>query len=137
MKQKCIDCVERRRCRDNYASWIFFVIGLIATVSIRIVTVLMYLDPFYGKLAWYIGVGGFFLFFVYKFKINQFRSRIIAQKDLVEKLATQSPLTEEENQFLSNIMCSLSSKKENLNYLFIFALSAISLIVAVYFDFIR
>ena len=38
------------------------IIGIIATIAIRIVTVLMHWNPFYGKLAWYIGVGGFIIF---------------------------------------------------------------------------
>ena len=37
----------------------YFIIGIIATVAIRVVTVLTHLDPIYAKVAWYIGVGSF------------------------------------------------------------------------------
>ncbi|MFC1709358.1 hypothetical protein ACFL2J_04805 [Candidatus Omnitrophota bacterium] len=134
---KCINCVERKRCKDSFASWVFFTIGLIATISIRIVIVLMHLDPLYGKIAWYIGVSGFFLFFAYKYRINQARSRIITQRGLVDKLLDQKQLAKDESELLAFMLCSLSSKKERLNYLFIFVLSAVSLAVAVYFDFIK
>jgi len=97
----------------------------------------MYLDPVYGKIAWYVGVGGFFLFFAYKFKINQSKSKIITQKKLVDRLLDQKQLTKEENELTAAILCSLNSRKERLNYFFIFTLSAISLIVAIYFDFIK
>jgi len=97
----------------------------------------MHLDPLYGKIAWYIGISGFFLFFAYKFSINQTRSKIIIQKKLVHKLAVQGQLNKEENELIAAILCNLTSKKERLNYFFIFALSALSLIVAIYFDFMK
>ena len=134
---ECIDCVERRRCRDSFASWIFFIIGLIATIAIRVVTVLINVDPIYAKIAWYIGIGGFFIFFVYKFKVSQTRSKLIEQRKLVDKISQKSQLTKEDYDLISAILCSLSSKKERINYLFIFGLSAIALILAIYFDFIR
>lgn len=134
---ECIDCVERERCRDSFASWIFFVIGLIATIAIRVVTVLINIDPIYAKIAWYIGIGGFFIFFVYKFKISQTRSKLIEQRKLVDKISQKSQLTKEDYDLISAILCFLSSKKERINYFFIFGLSAIALILAIYFDFIR
>ena len=135
--KKCINCIEYKRCRDSYTSWIFFIIGLIATVAIRVVTVLMHVNPVYGKIAWYIGVSGFFLFFVYKFKVNHTRSRFIEQKNLVRKFHNQEQLTEEDYNVIGSILCALSSKKERLNYIFIFGLSAIALILALYFDFLK
>lgn len=135
--KKCINCIEYKRCRDSYTSWIFFIIGLIATVAIRVVTVLMHVNPVYGKIAWYIGVSGFFLFFVYKFKVNHTRSRFIEQNNLVHKFHNQEQLTEEDYNVIGSILCALSSKKERLNYIFIFGLSAIALILALYFDFLK
>ena len=136
-KKKCLTCVEYKRCRDSYASWIFFVIGLVATIAIRAVTVLIHLDPVYGKVAWYIGVGGFLLFFVYKFRVSQARSRAVAQANLIDKINAQKQLTQEDYSLISAMLCALSSKKERINYLFIFALSAIALVLAVYMDFIK
>ena len=134
---KCVDCVEHRRCNDSFASWIFFVIGLIATIALRVVTVLMNIHPNYAKFAWYVGVGGFFLFFVYKFRVNQTRYKLIEQNKLVDKTLHKNQLTVEDYDLISSILCSLSSKKERLNYFFIFALSAVALLLAIYFDFIR
>ena len=135
--KKCITCSEYRNCKDSFASWIFFIIGLIATVAIRVVTVLIDMDPVYAKLAWYIGVGGFFIFFVYKFKINQTRARLISKQNLVGKITHQNQLTKEDYSLISAVLCGLSSKKERINYFFIFGLSAIALILAVYMDFFK
>lgn len=135
--KKCINCPEYSRCRDSYVSWFFFIIGLVATVAIRVVTVLMHLNPVYGKVSWYVGVGGFFLFFIYKFKVNQARSKIISEKNLVNRIIEQKDLTEDDYKLIGSILCSLNSKKERINYFFIFGLSAIALIIAIYIDVFR
>jgi len=84
LKNECVNCIERRRCRDSFSSWIFFIIGLIATIAIRVVTVLIKIDPIDGRIAWYVGIAGFFLFFVYMFRIGQQRARLINRSNLVE-----------------------------------------------------
>lgn len=135
--EKCITCVEYKRCRDSHVSWLFFIIGLIATVALRVVTVLIRMNPIYGNVAWYVGVAGFFVFFVYKFKVSQARSKLISQKNLVDKIAHQKQLTEEDYSLIGAILCSLSSRKERINYFFIFGLSAVALLLAVYMDFLK
>jgi len=135
--KKCVDCIEYKRCRDSYTSWLFFIIGLVATVAMRVITVLMYMDPLYGKIAWYIGVGGFFLFFIYKFRVSQIRYRAINKRGLVDKINYKKELAGEDYNLIGAILCSLSSMKERINYIFIFGLSAIALVLAIYMDFIR
>ena len=118
-------------------SWIFFIIGLMATIAIRVVTVLMHLNPVYGKISWYIGVGGFFIFFLYKFNVTQTRSKLIEKQNIVDKINQKKELTEDDYKLISGILCSLSSKKERINYFFIFGLSAVALIIALYIDFFK
>ena len=103
----------------------------------RVVTVLMDFEPVYGKIAWYIGVGGFFIFFLYKFNINQARSKFIEQQNIVNKIDQKKELANEDYKLISQILCSLSSKKERINYFFIFGLSALAIIVAIYIDFLK
>lgn len=134
MKKECRNCPEYSRCKDSRVSWVFFIIGLIATVAIRVVTVLMHLNPVFGKVSWYVGVGGFFLFFVYKFRINQARSKIIDEQDLVGKINNHKDLAEDDYRLIGSILCSLNSRKERINYFFIFVLSAIALVIALYID---
>lgn len=137
MEDRCIDCSEYKRCKDSFTSWIFFIIGLIATVAIRVVTVLIHMNPIYAKIAWYIGVSGFFIFFVYKFRVSQARSKLITQQHLVDKINRQERLTKEDYNLMGTILCALSSKKERINYFFIFGLSAIALLLALYMDFFK
>ena len=136
-ENKCLNCGEYKRCRESYVSWIFFVIGIIATIAIRIVTVLIHFEPAYGKIAWYIGVGGFFLFFLYKFRINTGRVRIIEQNDLMDKIGERRRLSKDDYRIIDGILCALSSKKERINFFFIFWLSAVALLIALYIDFIK
>ena len=134
---RCLNCAEHKRCRDSHASWVFFLIGLVATVAMRVVTVLMHMNPIYGKAAWYVGVGGFFAFFIYKFRVSQARSRAISKKDLVDKIRQEKDLSKDDYDLIGSILCSLSSRKERINYFFIFSLSALSLIIAIYLDFFK
>ncbi len=136
-KIKCIDCSEYKNCKDSFGSWIFFIVGLVATIAIRVVTVLIHVDPMYGKIAWYIGIGGFLLFFIYKFKVGQSRSGAISKNNLVEKINRKSKLAENDYKLIGSILCGVSSRKERINYLFIFGLSAAALILAIYMDFLR
>ncbi len=135
--EKCIKCSQYKNCRDSFVSWLFFIIGIISTVAIRVVTVLIHKNPIYANIAWYIGVCGFFVFFVYKFKVNQRRAKLIEQKNFVDRIAYRKKLSEEDYSLIGAILCSLKSRKERINYLFIFGLSAVALLLAIYFDFLR
>lgn len=138
MKDKtCSNCSQKKNCSDSFVSWIFFIIGLIATVAIRVVTVLMNIHQLYGKIAWYIGVGGFLLFFIYKFNTNRVLAKLIDEENLIEKARGQKPLSLEEYNLIAQILCSLKSEKERINYFFIFAVSAVALLLAIYFDFLK
>lgn len=130
-------CAEYRDCRDPLISWLFFVIGLVATFAIRVVTVLMHIDTVYGKLAWYTGVIGFFLFFMYKFKVGHTRAKRIKESGLDKKIAQHESLTCEDYALINSILCGIGSRKERINFFFIFFLSAVALSLAVYMDFLR
>jgi len=137
MKKTCLNCNEYRRCKDSYASWIFFIIGLIATIAVRAVTILMNVNPVHGKIAWYIGILGFLAFFVYKFKISHERHKLINEINLVDKIVDKKELTENEYKLIGSLLCSISSTKEKINYFFIFMLSALALVLALYMDFLK
>lgn len=137
MDKKCRGCNEYKNCRDSYSSWVFFIIGMIATISIRAVTVLIHVKPVYGQLAWYIGVTGFLLYFIYKFRIDHFRHQLIVKRGLMEKISHGEKITAEDRRLIGSILCSLSSNKDRINYLLIFVSSALALIIALYFDFLK
>jgi hypothetical protein len=133
--KRCVECSEYKNCKDSFASWIFFIIGLIATVAIRVVTVLIHVNPIYAKIAWYVGIGGFLAFFIYKFNVSRARSNILSQRNLIDKINSKKALTEDDYKVMGAILCGVSSRKEVINYFFIFGLSAVALLLAIYMDF--
>lgn len=69
--------------------------------------------------------------------ISQLPSR---EKDALyqnDKIEQGRQLTKEDYDLISAILCGLSSKKERINYFFIFGLSAIAILLAVYMDFLK
>jgi hypothetical protein len=135
--KKCIDCKYYSKCKDGFASWIFFITGIVAAIAIRAVALLAHLGSLYGKISWYVGVGGFLIFFLYKYRILKKRSFEIKRQNILEKLKDKKELNNEDYELIEGILCSLTSSKERINYLFIFCLSALALAIAVYVDFIK
>jgi hypothetical protein len=133
----CASCGGLKQCRESWASWAFFIIGMVATIAVRVVTVLAHFDPVYGAIAWYVGMFGFFIFFVYKFKVNSAYRKIIVERQLMDKIARYERLTQEDSERIGYILCALSSKKDRINYSLIFLSSAVAILVAIYFDFFK
>jgi len=133
----CYDCFKLRTCKESTASWVLFFIALIAVISLRAVNLVLDVNPFFAKTLWYIGVIGFFIFFVYKFRYDQVLQRELDKTGLKDKLLYKKGLTEHDREVLGTIVCKLSSKKDKINYFFIFASSALALAIAIYVDFIK
>ena len=112
---KCINCGEYKNCRDSFKSWIYFIIGLIATVSVRLVSLFMDYNVIYAKIAWYVGVIGFFIFFLYKFRVETNRAKLIIEKNLMSKIRGNRQLEEDDYGLVSSILCGLSSNKDRIN----------------------
>jgi len=53
----------------------------------------------------------FLAFFVYKFRLYNYRSKVIREKALVDKVRDDKKLNQEERDVLAAMLCSLSSKK--------------------------
>lgn len=133
----CIDCFKLKRCKEKPITWFFFYIMLIATISVRLVNLVMNFNQILAKVFWYIGVGGFFVFFVYKFRNDQLLHRELARSGIVNKLLTMKELDAHDYQLLGTVMCMVSSKKDKINYFFVFLFSGLALLIALYMDILR
>jgi len=133
----CHDCFRLKRCKDSLASWVFFFIAIIAVVAIRAVNVVLDVNPVLAKVFWYIGVAGFLIFFIYKFRYDAILQKELAQSKLTDKLLSKKELSDHDYEVLGTIICKLSSKKDKINYFFIFFFSALALGLAIYVDFFR
>ena len=125
----------RRKCDDSAASWIFLFIGIIASLAMRLVVLFMHLNPFLAKAAWYVGISFFLVFFLYRYNVSRFRARSIEERSLVTKISDNKELAHDDRETIGKILCSLTSKKERINFAVIFILSGIALLLAISADF--
>lgn len=136
-EKTCRGCPGSGACRDSAASWVFLFIGLLATIAIRAVNVVMDLSAFWAKAAWYVGVAGFLVYFLYKFRQDRSTQKALLKSGVASRLVRKEALLETDYEFLSSTICRLRSAKDAINYFFIFLTSFIALAVGVYQDFLR
>ncbi len=133
----CHDCFELKACKEPIVTWVFFFIALIATISIRAVNIMLDFNPLLAKIFWYLGVGGFTVFFIYKFKNYNLLHRELKKAQLTRKVLSKESLSGHDYELLGTVLCQLSSKKDKINYFFIFLFSGLALILAIYVDFFK
>jgi len=133
----CYDCFKLKKCKDSAASWVFFIIALIATISVRAVNIALDFNPLWAKIFWYIGIVGFTVFFIYKYKYQNLLQKELESSKLTDKLLTKSELSNEDYEVLGTILCKISSRKDKINFFFIFFFSGIALALAIWADFFK
>ncbi|MBN1912992.1 MAG: hypothetical protein JW788_01180 [Candidatus Omnitrophica bacterium] len=136
-EKACLNCKALHDCRDNASSWFFLFIGLIATIAVRLVNVVMDFGPFWAKLSWYVGISGFLVYFLYKYRQHKAMRMFLLNSGIAEKIRKNDPLTKTESEFVSSLFCSLRSRKDSINYFFIFFTSALALLLGAYQDFFK
>lgn len=107
---------------------LFFAIGILSGLAIRSLIVFNHLNQDLIRPAWYFGVAGYMIFFAYRYAISQKRRKLIAEGQLVEKLNVGQPLAETDREAVEYILLSISKSRENINYLFIFAMSMLAVL---------
>jgi len=133
----CYDCFKTKSCKDPFISWVFFSVALVATIAIRAVNVALAYNSVWAKVLWYVGVVGFLIFFAYKFRYDNGLHMELKKTGLADKLLNKSALGDHDYEVLGTIVCKLSSKKDKINYFFIFFFSGLALILAIYVDFFK
>ena len=89
MKKKdfiCSDCITLKKCKEPGSSLILFIIGIIATLAVRLVNVFLDFSPLVAKLCWYTGNVGFFIFFLYKYRYDMTVHGNLATIKLIKRL---------------------------------------------------
>ncbi|MFH0839020.1 MAG: hypothetical protein V1893_02420 [Candidatus Omnitrophota bacterium] len=124
-------------CRESAASWLFLFVGLLATIAVRLVNVFLDFNPLWAKIFWYIGIAGFFIYFLYKFKKDRALQKELARIELTKRLSEHTALNAHDYSILTSIVCQLRSNKDMINYFFIFSTSALALCFGIYHDFIK
>lgn len=116
----------------GFRRWFFFWAGIIATLAYRVIIVL---EDYFIKVAWYIGTIGFILYFGHRTHIQKKRMEIVKDNKLV-KVVGALKIKKSQKDALSYLVKSAVTSKVRWNSLFIFWLSILALVVGVLFDFV-
>lgn len=112
----------------------FFWTGIVATFAYRIMNVLGHLSQFWVTIAWYVGTVGFIVYFSHRYQVSGRRAKLILNLQLEQKMTQAAGLTDDERRAMSYVFGTLQSSKEKWNYIFIFLMSGIALLVGVILD---
>ncbi len=111
---------------------LIFIVGVIATISYRLVIVLNDYSSFWLEVSWYIGTLGFIWYFGHRWSVERRRDNLIEKLDLTKKIESQQPLSSEDREALVYILKGLSTSLAKWNYIAIFFFSFIAIIYAVF-----
>tara|TARA_Y100000034_G_C6623419_1_gene271864 strand:+ start:99 stop:494 length:396 start_codon:yes stop_codon:yes gene_type:complete len=114
--------------------WMFFVIGLVATVAYRIIIILNFYDPLWVKVAWYIGTIGFILYFAYLYNLQHKRAEIAKDYALLSAVKKSKGIKDKQRKALEYLVRSNATSKAKWNSAIIFLLSVLALIVGIILD---
>ncbi|OGE18870.1 hypothetical protein A3J19_04940 [Candidatus Daviesbacteria bacterium RIFCSPLOWO2_02_FULL_41_8] len=129
--------MEKLKPHSETVRIFFFWSGIIATFCYRAIVVINNYSHFWTQIFWYIGTVGFIIYFAHRYQISEKRAKLIKKYGFDEKLKNLNGLSEEEKDALKYIFNTLQSSKEKWNFIFIFVLSLVALILGIYLDFIK
>ena len=116
----------------GFRRWFFFWAGIIATLAYRIIVVL---EDYWIKIAWYIGTVGFILYFGHRTYVQKKRMELVKDNGLV-KVVNGLKIKKNQKEALSYLVKSAVTSKVRWNSLFIFWLSVLALVGGILVDFV-
>jgi hypothetical protein len=125
------------KVHSNLVRWLFFWSGIIATFAYRIIVIVNHFSKTWSLILWYIGTIGFIIYFVHRYQISETRAKLIENQHLDKKIANLNDLNPEDKDAISYIFGTLKSTREKWNYIFIFVVSFLALILGLYLDFFQ
>ena len=69
---------------------------------------------------------GYFIFFLYRYRITRKRKKAVADFQLIEKIRANACLQDEDREVLLYLLSSIKLSMEGLNYAIIFVLSVLA-----------
>ena len=111
----------------------FLVLGLLSAVAFRAIIILQHLQPAWVRPAWYAGVLGYVGFFLYRYVITKKRKGVIKDFELIEKVQANACLSAEDREVIIYLLSSIQRSREDINYLVIFLLSILAILIDLVF----
>lgn len=128
--------IKTRLSSKLYRNLVFYV-GILATIFYRLIIVLNYYSQFWVEIVWYAGTLGFVWYFAHRFRVEREREKLIERYGLDEKILNKKELTPDDREALHYILKGLLTSKARWNYIAIFVFSALSILYALYNDYIH
>ena len=114
---------------------LFFILGILSTLSIRLIIVVKHIDADLVRVVWYCGIIGHIIFFSYRYYITMKRKKVIIEHDLIAKVNNSTDFPLQDKELLEYIVTSIVKSKEHYNYLFIFASSIVAIMVDIILEY--
>jgi len=111
----------------------FFWTGIIATIAYRII-ILFNDHPVWVQISWYIGTVGFILYFWHRTKVQEKRTRLVEEYNLVDVVDHSECMNSEQKDVLYYLLETTKTSKVRFNSLFIFWSSVVALVVGILSD---
>lgn len=112
----------------KYLIYLFFLLGLVSAIAFRAIIVFQHIEPSWVRPVWYIGTGGYVLFFLYRYRITRKRKKAIDRYRLIEKVQANACLDEQDREVVLYLLSSVRTSLEDVNYALIFLLSIIAVV---------
>ena len=114
-------------------SWVFFVLGIIGAIGLRIVLIAQHFNPLLARIVWYVAVIPFIFFYGYRFYIEEKRLGLIEKSRIREKLV-QKNLDAAGYSALGKIIDSLLVSKMKINLFILFFATIAALAIELFLD---
>lgn len=113
---------------------LFFYLGLVGAIGLRIVLILNNYNPQYSKIIWYIAMLALTAFYYYRRWIERRRRKIIIDSNLLEKVKSNK-LDENDRNKISTLLGSIIVSKQMLNLNILSLASIAALVIQIFIDF--
>lgn len=121
----------------SQGKWIrelFFYLGIIGAIGLRIVLILNGFNPLYSKIVWYIAMVSLTAYYFYRKWIEQKRRNMILGGNLLDKIK-ENKLNEADREKISTLLGSTIVSKQMLNLNILYYASIIAIVIQLVIDF--
>lgn len=115
----------------------FFFLGVFSALAFRLLIVFHHINPVMVRPVWYTGVLGYTVFFLYRYEISKKRKKAVKDFSLLEKISEGKCLHGESQKAAEYLLRSITSSREDVNYLVIFVLSILAVLLDIAFTYTR
>jgi hypothetical protein len=119
--------------RGGWIRELFFYLGLVGALGLRIVLILNNINPYFAKLTSYIAIVSLMAYYYYRKWIEQKRRQIIIEGDLISKVKTNK-LSAEDRRMVTQILGSTIVSKQMLNLNILYYSSIVALVIQAAID---